>query len=132
MDQGQTKRPPSRPAPSLTEEEQKEPDRKQLPLFPAGELMPLVSAHYRGSDDATHIGIGGTSVGAFVVLYVALHRPDLFVLVLAESPDLWLRNGQPPWILPRSCEINDLSDLMEDKWPEICMCAILRTISLPA
>jgi hypothetical protein len=93
--------------------------------------MPFVSAHCRVSDDATHIGIGGTSVGAFVVLYVALNRTDLFVLVLAESRDLWLRNGQPSWILPRPREIIDLSDLIEDKWSEICMCAILMTISLP-
>lgn len=55
--------------------------------------MPFVSARYRVSDDAAHIGIGGTSVGAFAALYVALNRPDLFGLVLAESPDLWLGNG---------------------------------------
>jgi enterochelin esterase-like enzyme len=78
----------------LTDGNQKEPDGKQLPLFFAGELMPFVSARYRVSDDAAHIGIGGTSVGAFAALYVALNRPDLFGLVLAESPDLWLGNGQ--------------------------------------
>jgi enterochelin esterase-like enzyme len=78
----------------LTDGNQKEPDGKQLPSFFASELMPFVSARYRVSDDAAHIGIGGTSVGAFAALYVALNRPDLFGLVLAESPDLWLGNGQ--------------------------------------
>jgi enterochelin esterase-like enzyme len=78
----------------LTDGDQKEPDGKQLPSFFASELMPFVSARYRVSDDAAHIGIGGTSVGAFAALYVALNRPDLFGLVLAESPDLWLGNGQ--------------------------------------
>jgi enterochelin esterase-like enzyme len=78
----------------LTDGNQKEPHGKQLPSFFAGELMPFVSARYRVSDDAAHIGIGGTSVGAFAALYVALNRPDLFGLVLAESPDLWLGNGQ--------------------------------------
>jgi hypothetical protein len=62
-DEGPTKRPPSRPAPPLTDGDQKEPDRKQLPLSSAGELMSFVSAHYRVSDDAAHIGIGGTSAG---------------------------------------------------------------------
>jgi enterochelin esterase-like enzyme len=78
----------------LTDGNQKEPDGKQLPSFFASELMPFVSKRYRVSDDPAHIGIGGTSVGAFAALYVALNRPDLFGLVLAESPDLWLGNGQ--------------------------------------
>lgn len=58
------------------------------------ELIPYVSARYRVSNDALHTGIGGTSIGAFAALYSALNRPDLFGLVLAESPDLWLGNGQ--------------------------------------
>ena len=33
--------------------------------------------------------------------------------------------------VPRSFEIIDLNDPMEDRWPEICMCATLMTISLP-
>ena len=78
----------------LTDGNQKEPDGKQLPSFFGSELVPYVSARYRVSDDAAHTGIGGTSVGAFAALYVALNRPDLFGLVLAESPDLWLGNGQ--------------------------------------
>jgi enterochelin esterase-like enzyme len=78
----------------LTDASEKEPDGKQLPLFFGNELIPYVSARYRVSDDAGHIGIGGTSVGGFAALYVALNRPDLFGLVLAESPDLWLGNGQ--------------------------------------
>jgi enterochelin esterase-like enzyme len=78
----------------LTDGNQKEPDGKQLPSFFGSELVPYVSARYRVSDDAANTAIGGTSVGAFAALYVALHRPDLFALVLAESPDLWLGNGQ--------------------------------------
>jgi enterochelin esterase-like enzyme len=78
----------------LTDANAKEPDGKELPLFFGTELIPYVSARYRVSDDAGHTGIGGTSVGGFAALYVALIRPDLFGLVLAESPDLWLGNGQ--------------------------------------
>jgi len=47
----------------LTDGNQKEPDGKQLPSFFGSELVPFVSARYRVSDDAAHIGIGGTSVG---------------------------------------------------------------------
>jgi enterochelin esterase-like enzyme len=78
----------------LTDANQKEPDGKELPSFFGTELMPYVSSRYRVTDDAAHVGIGGTSVGAFAALYVALNRPDLFGLALAESPDLWLGNGQ--------------------------------------
>jgi enterochelin esterase-like enzyme len=78
----------------LTDANAKEPDGKELPLFFGTEVIPYVSARYRVSDDAAHTGIGGTSVGGFAALYVALTRPDLFGLVLAESPDLWLGNGQ--------------------------------------
>ena len=78
----------------LTDANAREPDGKELPLFFGTELIPYVSARYRVSDDAAHTGIGGTSVGGFAALYVALIRPDLFGLVLAESPDLWLGNGQ--------------------------------------
>jgi enterochelin esterase-like enzyme len=78
----------------LTDANQREPDGKELPSFFGTELMPFVSSRYRVTDDAAHTGIGGTSVGAFAALYVALNRPDLFGLALAESPDLWLGNGQ--------------------------------------
>jgi enterochelin esterase-like enzyme len=78
----------------LTDANEKEPNGRELPTFFGTELIPYVSARYRVSDDAAHTGIGGTSVGGFAALYVALNRPDLFALVLAESPDLWLGNGQ--------------------------------------
>ena len=78
----------------LTDANEREPHGSELPAFFGTELMPYVSERYRVSDDAAKTGIGGTSVGAFAALYVALKRPDLFGLVLAESPDLWLGNGQ--------------------------------------
>jgi enterochelin esterase-like enzyme len=78
----------------LTDATEKDPNGKELPTFFGTELIPYVSGRYRVSYDAAHTGIGGTSVGAFAALYVALNRPDLFALVLAESPDLWLGNGQ--------------------------------------
>lgn len=78
----------------LTDADEKEPDGKELPAFFGTELIPYVSARYRVSGDAATTGIGGSSVGGFAALYVGLNRPDLFGLVLAENPDLWLGNGQ--------------------------------------
>lgn len=71
-----------------------EPIGKQLPSFFADEVMPFVRAHFRVSDSAADTGIGGTSLGGAAALYVALNRPDLFRLALAESPSLLLGNGQ--------------------------------------
>ena len=78
----------------LTDGNAQEPHGKELPQFFGAELIPFVSTRYRVTQDAGHTGIGGTSVGAFAALYVGLQRPDLFGLVMAESPDLWLGNGQ--------------------------------------
>jgi pullulanase len=78
----------------LTDADAREPHGRELPAFFGTELIPYVSARYRVSGDAAHTGIGGASVGGFAALYAAINRPDLFALVLAESPDLWLGNGQ--------------------------------------
>jgi len=71
-----------------------EPIGKQLPSFLADEVIPFVSTRFRVSDSAASTGIGGTSLGGAAALYVALNRPDLFGLALAESPALLLGNGQ--------------------------------------
>jgi predicted alpha/beta superfamily hydrolase len=77
----------------ITDAREPEPIGKQLPAFFADELIPFVSARYRVSD-AAHTGIGGTSLGGAAALYVALMRPDLFGLALAQSPSLLVGNGQ--------------------------------------
>lgn len=71
-----------------------DPIGKQLPSFLADEVLPFVASHYRVTDDPSHTGIGGTSLGASAALYVVLNRPDLFRLALVESPNLLLGNGQ--------------------------------------
>lgn len=78
----------------INDAKERDPIGRRLPFFFAEEVVPYVSARYRVTDDPAHTGIGGTSLGGFAALYVALNRPDLFRLVLAESPDLLLGNGQ--------------------------------------
>ena len=83
------------PYPSpITDPEAPEPIGKRLPRFFADEVIPFVSTHYRVSDEPAHTGIGGVSLGGAAALYVGLNRPDLFGLVLLESPSLLLGNGQ--------------------------------------
>jgi hypothetical protein len=57
-------------------------------------------------------------------------RP-LISLPVIFRPVIFEDRPQSPLIAPRSHEIIDLNDLMEDRWPEICMCAILTMTSLP-
>jgi len=78
----------------INDAKERDPIGKQLPSFFADEVIPYVSARYRVTNDPVHTGIGGTSLGGFAALYVSLNRPDLFRLVLAESPDLLLGNNQ--------------------------------------
>jgi enterochelin esterase-like enzyme len=83
------------PYPSpITDPDAPEPIGKRLPRFFADEVIPFVSEHYRVSDDPAHTGIGGVSLGGAAALYLGLNRPDLFGLVLLESPSLLLGNGQ--------------------------------------
>jgi enterochelin esterase-like enzyme len=78
----------------ISEPRAPEPIGKQLPSFFADEVVPFIASRYRVTDEAAHTGIGGASLGASAALYVALNRPDLFRLVLLESPNLLLGNGQ--------------------------------------
>jgi len=47
------------------------------------ELLPLVGARYRLSDDPAQRAIGGTSSGAICAFTVAWHRPDVFGKVVS-------------------------------------------------
>jgi enterochelin esterase-like enzyme len=78
----------------VTNPKDPEPIGKMLPAFLAQEVIPLVASRYRITNDPAHVGIGGASLGAAAALYAALERPDLFGLLLLESPDMILGNGQ--------------------------------------
>jgi predicted alpha/beta superfamily hydrolase len=53
------------------------------------ELKPLVDAAYRTLPDAANTGVGGSSLGGLVSLYLGLERPDVFAKIAAISPSLW-------------------------------------------
>lgn len=56
----------------------------------AREVMPRVERAFRVRTGPANTGIGGASAGGLIALYAALERPDLFGIVLAESPALQL------------------------------------------
>lgn len=53
------------------------------------ELMPFVHREYRAEGGAWRTGIGGSSLGGLVSLYLGLSRPDVFGKIAALSPSVW-------------------------------------------
>lgn len=53
------------------------------------ELKPFIDANYRTLQDASYTGIGGSSLGGLVSLYLGLTRPDVFGRLAILSPSVW-------------------------------------------
>lgn len=53
------------------------------------ELKPWIDAHYRTRPDPASTGIGGSSMGGLISLFLALTRPDVFGRAAVMSPSLW-------------------------------------------
>jgi len=53
------------------------------------ELKPAIDSRYRTMPDAEHTGVGGSSLGGLVSLYLALKHPDVFRRAAVMSPSVW-------------------------------------------
>lgn len=53
------------------------------------ELKPWIDARYRTLGDAAHTGLGGSSLGGLLSLFLGLTRSSVFGRVAAMSPSLW-------------------------------------------
>jgi predicted alpha/beta superfamily hydrolase len=53
------------------------------------ELKPFIDAQYRTTPHAANTGIGGSSLGGLVSLYVALKHPEVFGRAAVLSPSVW-------------------------------------------
>ncbi|HVF54620.1 MAG TPA: alpha/beta hydrolase-fold protein [Pyrinomonadaceae bacterium] len=56
------------------------------------ELKPFVDAHYRTRRDAANTGLGGSSLGGLVSLYLGLRYPKVFGKLAVVSPSVWWDN----------------------------------------
>ena len=61
--------------------------------FLVQELMPFIQAVYRVKRGRTETGIGGSSLGGLLSLYLALKMPEVFGKVAALSPSVWWDRG---------------------------------------
>lgn len=53
------------------------------------ELKPFLDKTYRTRPEAEYTGLGGSSLGGLVSLYLALKHPDVFRRVAVVSPSVW-------------------------------------------
>jgi predicted alpha/beta superfamily hydrolase len=58
------------------------------------ELKAFIDANYRTLKDAAHTGIGGSSLGGLVSMYLGLKYKDVFSKVAVVSPSVWWADNQ--------------------------------------
>ena len=56
------------------------------------ELKPFIDAQYRTLQGAEYCGMGGSSLGGLVTLYLGLRYPTVFSRLAVMSPSVWWRN----------------------------------------
>lgn len=57
------------------------------------EVKPFLAKRYRLCEGAQHTGIGGSSLGGLVSLYLGLSQPQIFGKIVALSPSVWWNEG---------------------------------------
>jgi predicted alpha/beta superfamily hydrolase len=53
------------------------------------DLMPWIARHYRVRTDRASTGLGGSSLGGLVTLYLGLRHPEHFGKLAVMSPSIW-------------------------------------------
>jgi len=65
----------------------------QYGRFIVEELKSLIDHHYRTLADVEHTGLGGSSLGGLVTLYLGLKYPQIFSKLMVMSPSVWWDHG---------------------------------------
>jgi predicted alpha/beta superfamily hydrolase len=60
--------------------------------FIVEELKPFIDTEYRTLTDAPNTGLGGSSLGGLVTLYIGLRFPQIFGKLIVMSPSVWWAN----------------------------------------
>ena len=58
------------------------------------ELKPFIDSTYRTKSGASHTGLGGSSLGGLVSIYLGLKYPNVFGRVAVISPSVWWSDKQ--------------------------------------
>jgi enterochelin esterase-like enzyme len=73
------------------------------------ELMPWIAEHYRVRTERDHTGLGGSSLGGLVSLYLGLKNSESFGRLAVLSPSVWWNHKSILGVL------NETAPLMEHK-----------------
>jgi predicted alpha/beta superfamily hydrolase len=65
---------------------------KAYAKFLIEDLKPFIDSEYRTIPDRANTGLGGSSLGGLVTLYLGLHHPDTFGKLIVMSPSIWWAN----------------------------------------
>ncbi|MBV9610865.1 MAG: alpha/beta hydrolase [Acidobacteriaceae bacterium] len=60
--------------------------------FIVEDLKPFIDAEYRTLPDVANTGLGGSSLGGLITLYLGLHFPQIFGKLVVMSPSVWWAN----------------------------------------
>jgi len=66
---------------------------KDYPKFLLDEVMPFINREYRTDPDPAKTGLGGSSYGAGIALYIVMKHPRRFGKLLLESPSLYAHDN---------------------------------------
>ena len=58
------------------------------------EVKPFIDKTYRTKPDAKHTGLGGSSLGGLISLYLGLKYPTVFTRIAVISPAVWWADSQ--------------------------------------
>ncbi|MFL6352028.1 MAG: alpha/beta hydrolase [Bryobacteraceae bacterium] len=58
----------------------------------ASDLKPFIDREYRTLTDSVHTGLGGSSLGGLVTMYLGLRYPEVFGKLIVMSPSVWWAN----------------------------------------
>jgi len=53
------------------------------------DVLPFIASNYRVLDGVEHAGLGGSSLGGLVTLYLGLSYPEIFSRLAVMSPSVW-------------------------------------------
>jgi predicted alpha/beta superfamily hydrolase len=67
------------------------------------EIKPFIDGEYRTLRDPAHTGVGGSSLGGLVSLFLGMSHPEIFGKVAAMSPSVWWKDR---WILRFVSSVN--------------------------
>ena len=65
---------------------------KAYARFLIEDLKPFIDSEYRTLTGRANTGLGGSSLGGLVTMYLGLHHPDVFGKLIVMSPSVWWAN----------------------------------------